>query len=68
MEIIKIDDITPDKLPFDFNELNKNPYIDKQKENPASYAVKVKPAEVKLNEFINEMNTLFQYVYDNPKD
>ena len=31
MEIIKIDNITQDVLPFDFNTLNKNPYIDKQK-------------------------------------
>lgn len=68
MDIIKIDDITPDELPFDFNELNKNPYIDRQKENPAGYAVKVKPAEVNLDEFIDEMNTLFQFVYDNSKD
>ena len=68
MEIIKVDNITPDELPFDFNELNKNPYIDRQKENPASCAVKVKPAEVKLDEFIDEMNTLFQFVYDNSKD
>lgn len=68
MDIIKVDNITPDELPFDFNELNKNPYIDKQKENPASYAVKVQPAEVKLDKFIDEMNTLFQYVYDKSRD
>lgn len=68
MEIIKIDNIIPDKLPFDFNELNKNPYIDKQKENPASYAEKVQVADVKLDEFIDEMNILFQYVYDNSKE
>lgn len=68
MEIIKIDNITQDVLPFDFNTLNKNPYIDKQKENPASYAEKVQPAEVKLDKFIDEMNILFQYVYDNSKE
>lgn len=68
MDIIKIDNITPDELPFNFNELNKNSYIDNQKENPASYAVKVQPAEVNMDEFIDEMNTLFQYVYDNSKE
>ena len=33
MEIIKIDNIQADELPFDFTELNKQANIDKQKEN-----------------------------------
>ncbi|MDY5050659.1 MAG: hypothetical protein SPF17_04485 [Candidatus Mucispirillum faecigallinarum] len=68
MEIIKIDNIEPDKLPFDFNELNDNAYMDKQKENPAVYAKKVHPGKVDMDDFIKEANILFKYVYDNSKE
>ncbi len=45
MEIIKIDNIQADELPFDFTELNKQANIDKQKENPAGYSATVTPCD-----------------------
>ena len=68
MEIINNEKITADKLPFDFNEANRYSFIDM--DNRESYLCTgvLEKHETNFNEFIDEMNELFDYVYNHSND
>lgn len=63
MSMVSIETIKEDILDFDYSILNKNGQIDKQKENPASYAKKITPINnINMSEFLEQTNKLFSYV------